>query len=511
MRKIVLLVICLLSVTVSYAQCPDPGMMPSDQQLVCAENRVNVSSSNFNLNEGDVLVYAVHTSPSGEAGTILAVSENGSFSFTDLSPEASYNTEYYVSAVAGPDGDGDGIPDLEDDCTRVAAGTPTVFLAPIVIDRWADCNTANGTYVIHFTIAGGLPEYDGVSEYNVFGVVNGESFTFNEAQEGFSQLIGENEEYILEATDQLCFGSVSGTVTCTKCPSEDAAGTLSSFPRFACEGSSIAVTAMNTNFDAARTLLYAFHSGSDTSLVNVIAYSNTGEFSYDDLKEKIALNKRYYISSVVALNDENGEPLLDATDDDVCLRVAKGTPVSFVSPIEVNVVENCNPNTGIASLTISADGGAPGFDNSQIYTVRVGNTNFSLLGNGTLTQGAYTFEQVYNVTVSDAAGCETLFSGTIECQLVDSAPSLETPNFKLNYLAPMPVRNQVVMDFSAKTTGDVAVQIFSVGGQLVHTQDFTADLGDNKIEMDLSRLSSGMYFLQLNTIEGVIATKLVKE
>ena len=109
--------------------------------------------------------------------------------------------------------------------------------------------------------------------------------------------------------------------------------------------------------------------------------------------------------------------------------------------------------TGIASLTVSAEGGAPSVDNSEIYTVRVENTEFSLLGNGTLTQGSYTFEDTYTVTVVDEAGCETSFSGTIECQLVDNAPSLETPNFKLNYLAPMPVNNQVVLDFTAKLKG----------------------------------------------------------
>ncbi len=511
MRKIVLLVICLLVFSVGYAQCPDPGTMPTDQQLVCAENIVNLSSTNVTLNEGDVLVYAVHTSPTGEAGTILGVSENGNFGFSDLSSDASYNTEYYVSAIAGPDNDSDGIPDLENDCTRIAPGTPVVFLAPVVIERWANCNLLSEGYGIHFMISGGLPEFDGSSEYNVAGVINGESYTFAEAQSGISAQLNENDEYILEVNDQLCSGIVSGTVTCTKCPAEDAAGTLSSIPRYACDGTSISVTASNTNFDAARTLLYAFHSGSDTSLVNVIAFSNTGEFFYEDLKDKIALNKRYYISSVVALNDDDGTPLLDSTDDDVCLRVAKGTPVSFVSPIEVTVTENCNLTTGISTLTISAVGGAPGFDNSQIYTVRVGNTNFSLLGNGMLTQGAYSFGSVYNVRVTDVAGCEATFSGTTECQMADSAPSLETPSFKLNYLAPMPVNNQVILDFTAQRTSDVFIQVFSVGGQLVQAQDFVAKLGDNKFEMDLSNLSSGMYFLQLNTNEGLIATKLVKE
>lgn len=512
MRKIFLLVICLLSLSLGYAQCPDPGTMPSDQQLVCAENRVNLSSSSFSLNEGDVLVYAVHTSPTGEAGTILGISDMGNFSFADLSEDASYNTEYYVSAIAGPDADNDGIPDLGDDCTRVAEGTPTVFLAPIVIERWASCNllVESAPYEITFMVSGGLPEYNNGVEY-IFGGVLNDVYAYEDARAGITVQLNENDEYLLEVSDELCLGLVSGTVTCSKCPAEDAAGTLSNTPRYACEGGSFKITAMNTNFDAARSLVYALHSGSDTSLVNVLAINKTGEFFYEDLKDKISLNKRYFISSVVGLNDDNGEPLIDPTNDDLCVRVAKGTPVTFVSPITVEVVENCDPLTGIASLTISADGGAPGFDNSQIYTVRVGNTNFSVLGNGTLTQGAYTFESAYNVVVSDVSGCEAAFSGTIECQLADSAPSLETPNFKLNYLAPMPVSNQVILDFTAKTTGDIAIQVFGVSGQLVQKQDFTAELGNNKIEMDLSGLSSGMYFLQLNTIEGVIATKLVKE
>jgi len=510
MRKIVLLVLSLFITYTGYAQCPDAGTMPSDQQLVCAENIVNLSSSNFSLGMNDVLVYAVHTSPTGTPGTILGINNTGSFNFTDLSDEASYNTEYYISALAGPDEDGNGIPDLESDCLRVAAGTPTVFLAPIVVDRWADCNLIDQGYEIHFTISGGLPEYDSDSQYTVAGVIS-ETYTFTLAQAGISTPLTENDEYFLDVNDDLCFGNVAGTVTCTKCPSEDAAGVMSSTPKYACIGSSISATSNNPNFDVARSLVYALHSGSDTSLVNVIAINNTGEFFYEDIKEDILLNQRYYISAVVALNDDNGNPLLDTNDDEICLRTAKGTPISFVTPIDITVVENCNPETGIASLTISADGGAPAIDNTQIYSVLVGNTDFALLSNGTLTQGSYTFDDPYTVTVTDAAGCEKEISGTIECQLVDSAPSLETPNFKLNYLAPMPVNNQVVLDFSAKTTGDVAIQLFSVNGQLVHTQDFEARLGDNKIEMNLSHLNSGMYFLQLNTIEGVIATKLMKD
>ncbi|MGB1242223.1 MAG: T9SS type A sorting domain-containing protein [Chitinophagales bacterium] len=510
MRKIVLLVLSLFITYTGYAQCPDAGTMPSDQQLVCAENILSLSSSNFSLGMNDVLVYAVHTSPTGTPGTILGINNTGSFNFTDLSDEANYNTEYYISALAGPDEDGDGTPDLESDCLRVAPGTPTVFLAPIIVERWADCNLLDQGYEIHFMISGGLPEYDSGSQYTVAGVI-GESYTYSQAQGGISTPLTENDEYFLDVNDDLCFGSIAGTVTCTKCPPEDAAGVMPSASKYACIGGSISATTSNTNFDVARSLVYALHSGSDTSLVNVIAFNNTGEFFYDDIKEDILLNQRYYISAVIALNDDDGEPLLDTNDDDICLRTAKGTPISFVTPIDIIVVENCNPETGIASLTISAEGGAPAIDNTQIYSVLIGNTDFSLLSNGTLTQGSYTFDDLYTVTVTDAANCEKEMSGTIECQLVNNAPSLETPNFKLNYLAPMPVNNQVVLDFSAKTTGDVAIQLFSVSGQLVHTQGFEARLGDNKIEMSLSNLSSGMYFLQLNTIEGVIATKLMKD
>ena len=330
MRKIVLLVICLLGSYTGYAQCSDPGTMPTDQQLVCAENIVNVSSNSFSLNEGDVLIYAVHTDAGGEAGTILAVNTDGSFNFVDLSADANYNTEYYISAVTGPDEDEDGIPDLENPCTRVAAGTPTVFLAPIRVERWAECNLLDNppSYELNFTISGGLPEYDNAIEYDVQGSIN-ESYSYSDAQTGVSISPGENEEYNLEVFDPLCAGEAAGVVTCSKCPAEDAAGAMSSFPRYACVGGSLSSTAINTNYDEARTLLYAFHSGSDTSLVNVIAFSDNGEFFYDDLKEKIILNQRYYISSVVALNDENGNPLLDTNDDDICLRTARGTPVSF--------------------------------------------------------------------------------------------------------------------------------------------------------------------------------------
>lgn len=512
MRKIVLLVICLFVSHSIFAQCPDSGTMPSDEQLICAGNSVNLSSTNFSLGMGDVLVYAVHTSATGTAGDILAVSEDGNFDFEDLANGAGYNTEYYVSAIAGPDNDGDGMPDLDDPCLHIAVGTPAVFLAPIILDRWADCNLEDGSYILNFTISGGLPEYDSGSEYSVFGTF-AENLSYTQAQDGRSAPLSENDEYNFEIFDDLCSGMANGSVTCTKCPAEDAAGTMSPFPRYSCIGGSLSSTANNTNFDVARTQLYALHLGSDTTLVNVIAYNNTGEFQYDDIKDDIVVGQRYYISSVVALKDESNQPILipSGPDDDICLKVAIGTPVAFVESIEVDVVENCNPETGIASLTVSAEGGAPGLDNSEIYTIQVGNTDFALLSNGTLTQGSYMFGDDYTVIATDAGGCEAEFSGTIECQLVDSAPSLETPNFKLNYIAPMPIHDRAVLDFTAKMSGQVAVQVFGVNGQSVHTQDFRAAIGDNKIEMNIAHLSSGIYFLQLSTTEGLIVSKLVKE
>lgn len=176
---------CFNSTTVTAPLCiacePDAGTMPPDLQVVCAEDEVSaVSNGDAVLEEGQVLVYALHTSPTDVAGTILALNETGTFGFADLAG-GEYYVEYYISAVVGfPDANG--IPILDDFCTVVAPGTPVLFLAPLTIIVDEFCDWLTGEYNITAAPQGGLPQYDSTASYMVTGdffgdLVFGESIT----------------------------------------------------------------------------------------------------------------------------------------------------------------------------------------------------------------------------------------------------------------------------------------------------------------------------------------------
>lgn len=207
---------CLAQLTVTAPICnPSAGDMPNDLQIACSNGSVSGATIGEVLEADQVLYYAVHTGNSTTAGTILAVNQTGSFTFADLLG-ASYNTEYYLSAVVSYS-DANGNPILDDPCTRIAAGKPILFLSPItiIVNEYCDWATT-GTFFVTFSVSGGLPAYNPMATYTVTGDFNGsllpnqsETFSFEESS-GISQ-------YQLSATDALgCADTKTNTFICYK-------------------------------------------------------------------------------------------------------------------------------------------------------------------------------------------------------------------------------------------------------------------------------------------------------
>jgi hypothetical protein len=88
---------------------------------------VSATATDFVIDEGSVLIYALHTSADTIPGDILAANTTGTFDLSST-PGVVEGVTYYISAVVGRDEDGDGnIDDLTNYCTRVAAGAPVVY------------------------------------------------------------------------------------------------------------------------------------------------------------------------------------------------------------------------------------------------------------------------------------------------------------------------------------------------------------------------------------------------
>ncbi len=143
------------------------GNIIVNENLVCAEETLVVENETAFIPSDYLLTYFLVD----ELGAIQATNNEGIFSLSQQNLQA--NTTYQVNSVINTDENGDGLADMEGDCTVFSNNQPTViFLAPIDIiivgERCVDRN-----YELSFTITGGLPAFDESANYSVTGDYEG--------------------------------------------------------------------------------------------------------------------------------------------------------------------------------------------------------------------------------------------------------------------------------------------------------------------------------------------------
>ena len=194
----------------------DAGTMPQDALVICSGNATDIATSDATVQDGQILVYALHTSITDAPGDVIAVNaENGSFSLADGA--TAYET-YYISALAGPDENGDGVPDLDSGCTSIAFGPSVVFLAPLTFDIDEDCDWSTGTFIVTVQLSGGYPEYDNSLPYGVIGDYAGDIFFGEEFVAMFEE--GVTTSYSFTATESCATETASSDFYCEKTPIE---------------------------------------------------------------------------------------------------------------------------------------------------------------------------------------------------------------------------------------------------------------------------------------------------
>ncbi len=77
-------------------------------------------------------------------------------------------------------------------------------------------------------------------------------------------------------------------------------------------------------------------------------------------------------------------------------------------------------------------------------------------------------------------------------------------------LSPNPTRGIVYLQMNFPYQGSIAIRLFSVEGKEVHTQSITKDTLQTNLALDLSGLAAGMYFLEVDTLEGKVIKRLLK-
>ena len=91
--------------------------------------------------------------------------------------------------------------------------------------------------------------------------------------------------------------------------------------------------------------------------------------------------------------------------------------------------------------------------------------------------------------------------------------TLEEATSEVNELMlfPNPTNGEVNVIFNSSVTEEASVRIFDMVGKTVLTQNVALNQDNNKFSFDLSNMTKGIYFVELNTSAGRIVKKIVLE
>lgn len=118
--------------------------------ILCANEAITVSAMGVSLGDGDVLVYVL----TDASGNVLGSSHDGSFGSMSAG-------SYTVVAIAGPDTDGDSIPDMGNECT-VSSNTASISVSSAIAiadNALTDCTGGTSTYSLVVSVNGGAAPY----------------------------------------------------------------------------------------------------------------------------------------------------------------------------------------------------------------------------------------------------------------------------------------------------------------------------------------------------------------
>jgi gliding motility-associated-like protein len=176
--------------------------------LCAGATAVTTHNGDQTLDQNDILLYILHTSPSTPLGNILAWNTTPSFAFQ---PAYQTGTTYYISAIAG-NPDVNGQVDLNDICLSVAVGTPVTWRALPSASLSGNINSCIGESFSFPVIMTGIPPF--TVDYTFNGQPN--TFTSNQLSFDLQGLASVSGDYALvTVSDNGCTSTATGTATIT--------------------------------------------------------------------------------------------------------------------------------------------------------------------------------------------------------------------------------------------------------------------------------------------------------
>lgn len=117
-------------------------------------------------------------------------------------------------------------------------------------------------------------------------------------------------------------------------------------------------------------------------------------------------------------------------------------------------------------------------------------------------------EGTYSVTVTDADGCEQVEE--VEVTTFVSVAELNAVAASVK-LFPNPSTGRFQLDLSVAKAQNIAINVIDMQGRSVFAENWNTVSGNNTRVVELNNAASGIYFVRLNTVDGVINRKIVVE
>jgi hypothetical protein len=197
-------------------------------------------------------------------------------------------------------------------------------------------------------------------------------------------------------------------------------------------------------------------------------------------------------SGPYTVNWSNGETTEDITgltagNYTVVVTDALGCSENFNATVsEPAVLSGSTSNTDILTgndgeINLTVSGGTPpySYDWDSGFATTEDLSGLSVAG-------------TYSCEITDANGCAVTVTGTIDSQL-----GIEPGELSSLIIYPNPSHGMVNIAF--KTDLEATITVYSTVGQLLMT---TTNLGENILTLDLNSFATGVYVIQINTVDG---------
>ncbi|MCF8296666.1 MAG: T9SS type A sorting domain-containing protein [Saprospiraceae bacterium] len=134
---------------------------------------------------------------------------------------------------------------------------------------------------------------------------------------------------------------------------------------------------------------------------------------------------------------------------------------------------------------------------TYLITVSASDTSYSHIGINNLSNYCY-FVQAFDISgQTTSTSCE-------ECILViTSISSQENYNFNLYQNIPNPTNQTTTINYYLPKSGKAVFKVVNIVGEVVYHKKYDSQQGENKIELDISKFESGVYYYSLE-FDGVL-------